>query len=58
MDALAGLLKPSDTVADRMKARLALDALFVAGSRRCQLGGSDAERCQTALAIASSLIDA
>jgi len=57
MDALADLLKPSDTVAGRMKARLALDALFMAGSRRRQLGGSDAERCKTALVIASSLID-
>jgi AcrR family transcriptional regulator len=58
MDSLADLLKPSDTVAGRIKARLALDALFMAGSRRRQLGGSDTERCQAALAAASSLIKA
>jgi hypothetical protein len=58
MDSLADLLKPSETVAGRMKARLALDALFMAGSRRRQLGGSDAERCKAALATASSLIEA
>jgi len=58
MDTLADLLKPSDTVAGRMKARLALDALFMAGSRRRQLGGSDDERCQAALATANSLIEA
>jgi AcrR family transcriptional regulator len=57
MDSLADLLKPSDTVAGRMKARLALDALFMAGSRRRQLGGSDAERCRAALATASTLIE-
>jgi AcrR family transcriptional regulator len=58
MDSLAGLLTPTETVAGRMKARLALDALFMAGSRRRQLGGSDAERCQAALATANSLIEA
>jgi AcrR family transcriptional regulator len=58
MDSLAGLLTPSETVTGRMKARLALDALFMAGSRKRQLGGSDAERCQAALATASSLIEA
>jgi AcrR family transcriptional regulator len=58
MDSLADLLKPSETVAGRMKARLALDALFMAGSRRRQLCGSDAERCQAALATATSLIEA
>jgi hypothetical protein len=41
-----------------MKARLALDALFMAGSRKRKLGGSDAERCHAALATASSLIEA
>jgi hypothetical protein len=35
MDSLADLLKPSETVG-RMKARLALDALFMAGSRTGQ----------------------
>jgi AcrR family transcriptional regulator len=58
IDALADLLKPSDTVAGRMKARLALDALLMAGSRKRQLGGSDAEGCRAALATANSLIDA
>jgi AcrR family transcriptional regulator len=58
MDSLADLLKPSETVAGRMKARLALDALFMAGSRRRQLGGSDSERCKAALATATSLIGA
>jgi len=58
MDSLADLLKPSETVAGRMKARLALDALFMAGSRRRQLGGSDTERCKAALATANSLIEA
>jgi AcrR family transcriptional regulator len=58
MDSLADLLKPSDTVTGRMKARLALDALFMAGSRRRQLGGTDAERCQAALATANSLVEA
>jgi AcrR family transcriptional regulator len=58
MDTLADLLKPSDTVVGRIKARLALDALLMAGSRRRQLGGSDTERCQAALATANSLIEA
>lgn len=58
MDSLADLLKHSDTVAGRMNARLALDALFMAGARRRQLGGSDSERCKAALATASSLIEA
>jgi AcrR family transcriptional regulator len=57
MDTLADLLKPSDTVTGRMKARLALDALFMAGSRRRQLGGSDAERCKAALETANSLVE-
>jgi len=57
MDCLADLLKPSDTVAGRMKARLALDALFMAGSRIRQLGGSDSERCQAALTTANALIE-
>jgi AcrR family transcriptional regulator len=58
MDTLADLLKPSDAVAGRMKARLALDALFMAGSRKRQLGGSDSQRCKAALAIARSLVEA
>ncbi len=57
MDSLSEVLKPRDTVAGRMKARLALDALFMAGSRRRQLGGTDAERCKAALTIALSLIE-
>jgi len=56
MDSLADLLKPSDTVAGRMRARLALDALFMAGSRSRSLGGTDSERCQAALATGTALI--
>lgn len=58
MDSFADLLTPSDTVPGRMKARLALDALFMAGSRSHQLGGTDTERCQAALTTARTLIEA
>ena len=56
MDALAGLLCPADTVAGRIKARLALDALFMANARDEHLGGTGNERSAAALDIATELV--
>ena len=56
IDVLAGLLRPADTVAGRIKARLALDALFMANARDEHLGGTDNERGAAALDIATELV--
>ena len=56
MDVLAGLLRPADTIAGRIKARLALDALFMANARDEHLGGTDTERIAAALDIAADLV--
>jgi AcrR family transcriptional regulator len=55
MDALAAVLVPAETVAGRIKARLALDALFMADARPTHLGGEPDERFAAALAIAKQL---
>jgi AcrR family transcriptional regulator len=55
IDALAALLVPADTIDGRIKARLALDALFMADARSAHLGGEPAERRAAALAIAKQL---
>jgi hypothetical protein len=46
---------PADTVAGRIKARLALDALFMADARPAHLGGESSERRAAALTIAKQL---
>ncbi|NEW69242.1 TetR/AcrR family transcriptional regulator [Streptomyces rhizosphaericus] len=56
MESLAELLRPSDTVRGRMRARLALSALFMAGSRAEQLGGTDQVRSAAALETADELV--
>ncbi|MCU1527855.1 MAG: TetR family transcriptional regulator [Frondihabitans sp.] len=55
MDILGGMLRPDDTIPGRIKARLALDALFMATARGQQLGGSIEDRAESALAIAVAL---
>lgn len=49
IDTLAELLRPADTVRGRLRARLALTALFMAGARAQQLGGTDRTRTAAAL---------
>jgi hypothetical protein len=49
------VLIPADTVAGRIKARLALDALFMADARPAHLGGESSERRAAALTIAKQL---
>jgi AcrR family transcriptional regulator len=56
IDTLAELLRPSDTVRGRIKARLALSALFMAGARAQQLGGTDRTRSVAALETAVELV--
>jgi AcrR family transcriptional regulator len=56
MDALAEILRPADTITGRIKARLALDALFMADARAGHLGGTAAERQEAALATALELV--
>lgn len=56
MDALAELLRPTNTIAGRIEARLALGALFMADARKRQLGGSDKARTKAALATALRLV--
>ncbi|MET7996822.1 hypothetical protein ABZU76_38695 [Amycolatopsis sp. NPDC005232] len=56
MDRLAEFLRPADDVAGRIKARLALDALFMADVRAGHLGGDEAERSRVALDIAIALV--
>jgi AcrR family transcriptional regulator len=55
-DTLAELLRPADTVHGRIKARLALSALFMAGARARQLGGTDRTRGAAALETAIELV--
>ena len=55
MNALGDILSPEDTVAGRIRARLALDALFMAGARSERLGGTPIERHDQALMIAKQL---
>jgi AcrR family transcriptional regulator len=55
IDALAAVLAPADTIAGRIKARLALDALFMTDARSAHLGGEPAERRAAALTIAKQL---
>jgi AcrR family transcriptional regulator len=55
MNALGDILSPEDTVAGRIRARLALDALFMAGARSERLGGTPTERHDQALLIAKQL---
>jgi AcrR family transcriptional regulator len=55
-ETLTEFLRPSDSVHDRIKARLALAALFMADARHAQLGGTDAARAQAALEIATDLV--
>jgi AcrR family transcriptional regulator len=56
MDNLAEFLRPADTIAGRIKARLALDAIFMADVRAGHLGGDPAERSQVALDVATELV--
>lgn len=56
MNALAAALAPTATIAGRIKARLALDALFMANAREAQLGGTQAARTRAALKIAINLV--
>jgi AcrR family transcriptional regulator len=56
MDALADFLRPEDSVTGRIKARLALDALFMADARAGHLGGSATARREAALATALELV--
>jgi AcrR family transcriptional regulator len=56
MDALADLLRPEDSIAGRMKARLALDALMMSSARSSQLGGPRSERHKTGVRLAKQLV--
>jgi AcrR family transcriptional regulator len=56
MDALTDALSPTATIAGRIKARLALDALFMANARQQQLGGTADARTRAALEIATELV--
>jgi AcrR family transcriptional regulator len=56
IDTVGELLRPANTVAGRIRARLALSALFMAGARAQQLGGTERFRATTALTIAIELV--
>ncbi len=56
MEALTVILAPTDDIEGRMRARLALDALFMAGARDRLLGGTDRERMKVALSMALRLV--
>lgn len=56
MEELVGVLCAEDSVAARIRARLALDAIFMADSRTEHLGGTARMRRETALRIAKSLV--
>ena len=56
MEALTVILAPTDDIEGRMRARLALDALFMASARDRHLGGSDRERMTVALSMALRLV--
>lgn len=53
-ESFTGFLRPSDGVHCRIKARLALAALFMADARHDQLGGSDTARAQAAPDVATA----
>ena len=56
METLTEILAPSDDVEGRMRARLALDALFMASARDHLLGGTHRERMNIALAMGQRLV--
>ncbi|HEX7497592.1 MAG TPA: hypothetical protein VF344_03915 [Candidatus Limnocylindrales bacterium] len=56
MEALTVILAPTDDIEGRMRARLALDALFMASARDRQLGGTHRERMKVALSMALRLV--
>jgi AcrR family transcriptional regulator len=56
MEALTVILAPTDDIEGRMRARLALDALFMASARDRLLGGTDRERMTVALSMALRLV--
>ena len=56
MGTLTVILAPTDDIEGRMRARLALDALFMASARDHQLGGSDRERMDVAVSVAMRLV--
>jgi AcrR family transcriptional regulator len=57
-DRLAELLSADASVTSRMRARLALGALFMAGPRAAQLGGTQRQREKAALEVAAELLGA
>jgi hypothetical protein len=56
MEVLTVILAPTDDIEGRMRARLALDALFMASARDRPLGGTDRERMTVALSMAVRLV--
>jgi AcrR family transcriptional regulator len=56
MDALSSVLSPRDTISGRIRARLALDAMFMADARAEHLGGTAARRRKEALLIAKEIV--
>lgn len=56
MAALTTILAPTNDVEGRMRARLALDALFMASARDHLLGGTHRERMTVALTMAHHLV--
>ncbi len=56
MEVLTVILAPTDDIEGHMRARLALDALFMASARDRLLGGSDRERMTVALSMAVQLV--
>ena len=56
MEALTVILAPTDDIEGHMRARLALDALFMASARDRQLGGTHRERMKVALSMALRLV--
>jgi AcrR family transcriptional regulator len=57
MEALTRILAPMQNVEGRIRARLALDALFMASARDHLLGGTHRERMKVALDMAQRLIN-
>ncbi|MFI5258600.1 MAG: TetR/AcrR family transcriptional regulator [Candidatus Limnocylindrales bacterium] len=57
MEVLTVILAPTDDIEGRMRARLALNALFMASARDRPLGGTDRERMKVALSMALRLVD-
>lgn len=56
IDELAQLLQPDASIRGRIEGRLALTALFVAGTRSSQLGGTPTERREAAIQVAQCLV--